>query len=1246
MRLLIAIIMVLLSAPLAQGQRVMPTISVSTQGVLGDPEAPQLLTLTAQNGGLPILDQTDLGISTVYWMRPYSCDAIGNPTLCGANSYLWLYSSNHTNSGVYYGTSNSLDGSDYVDGGSVVTTSQTGYTTPPETPWLIYHPEDPNSRPYYLYSHASKSGGQSTHLHTSADMVTWTFEGEVLPIGGTIPSGATYGEASGSTIDHTGYFRPVRYSPTDWRGPSLLISTSNSTQGYWSSNDGKTWTIRGSYDDAGLAMVGDRIGAIEGTSYVTESGEPRYLLIEKGSSGAGGVGTEIWLRTMAISGIFALSDNQPTDPVITFPSGQGLTAYDDNAGTLHVYVQNENDIYYYTAPVQSRLATVNLSTFSDALAYTGYSVGDTVFVSGQHSPNDGAGGYLRYTNGCEVPNWTTVYVPNNKRASQTDNTTFTSSVAVHSHTASQTPIVPGTYSHTITGTDLGSNPWSVTITDVLMNPSKVFSGDEDDPIIDYATGIWREHRSSGRQLSNLSYHLGSPWSVNLEVNYDYATDCVRLIRFADASGNPIHPSDGAVSPARYDVRWAGAKSDTLAYQGQIDWAMWDANIRREAIPGDVEGIYAPAGVWHTTGHHVVWDSISVYGDGGVDVETKFDPSGFAYRSPIKNVNSRSRVSEDNALTTPSYAKAYNTTGNTVFRILPESGCDDCFPMHYQEYVNNGYGNAGYLPPNAFILAGKVNGTSWKLEYGGEGNKFENIILDGNIENQQGIFASGGAITDPFTLHRNSPSYTGLSQTVHGRGGQLDDEAMQTKNVTAVGFPATAFVSGNMYDTLDPNGNLGNNAGTYIAEGWIHGSDADHNHVFYLQGKTIADSVAFSEDTWGNEVYGFETDYYVAERLGTQGLRTGQGVGGGYLLNNRGCDAYYTATAFDPRECGMIVRSFFVDGRNATVVRAGGWFGGIGTDVQIGNGRIWVGNNSTSIYTPGTGADSMSTGFRLYNIDHIWDIQNFPLVNGDLSDRGEDMIRPNVRIDRGIVSDMRYWTWDGADLTPFTGQAWYHGFRIGSSRARPPSVAGTPVENVFQHIGLEASPIEVSSLVRLSGRSDLQTKWYFRDIHFNNTDNSQTIRDIDGITEAALDSTRLYFDASTFSVRRCTFVAGTTCDIFYRTGHFRNVTDRGTGTTSEDTGSITCDGSNTAQVTTNLFHPTHYEDGVFTVSGETITNITWSQSGSDWRAPIATVTFSDTCTGTQTYNAEVRPFDVIPPYDRVGGADDWMPAEFK
>lgn len=45
-------------------------------------------------------------------------------------------------------------------------------------------------------------------------------------------------------------------------------------------------------------------------------------------------------------------------------------------------------------------------------------------------------------------------------------------------------------------------------------------------------------------------------------------------------------------------------------------------------------------------------------------------------------------------------------------------------------------------------------------------------------------------------------------------------------------------------------------------------------------------------------------------------------------------------------------------------------------------------------------------------------------------------------------------------------------------------------------------------------------------------------------------------------------------------------------------------------------------------------------------PIATVTFADACTGDQTYTAAVRPFDVVPPWDRAGGGDDWMPAEYK
>src|SRR5690606_13499078 len=116
----------------------------------------------------------------------------------------------------------------------------------------------------------------------------------------------------------------------------------------------------------------------------------------------------------------------------------------------------------------------------------------------------------------------------------------------------------------------------------------------------------------------------------------------------------------------------------------------------------------------------------------------------------------------------------------------------------------------------------------------------------------------------------------------------------------------------------------------------------HNHTFYLQGYTIADSVAFAEDTWGNEVYGFNANYFVAERLGTQGLRTGQGVGGAYLLNNRGCTEYSAEYETTPQNCGLRIGSFFVDARHALDARGGAWFGGRGYDIQITNGRIWQG----------------------------------------------------------------------------------------------------------------------------------------------------------------------------------------------------------------------------------------------------------------------------------------------------------------
>src|SRR5690606_3507359 len=235
--------------------------------------------------------------------------------------------------------------------------------------------------------------------------------------------------------------------------------------------------------------------------------------------------------------------------------------------------------------------------------------------------------------------------------------------------------------------------------------------------------------------------------------------------------------------------------------------------------------------------------------------------------------------------------------------------------HIEEYTDEPYGSQYFLPSDKYSIAART-GYGWKQEYEGGGNSVRNLVIDCNIENQQGMFSANSAFGSGgyFSLHRNSPIYSGIVGGNHGyAGGSVPLQDLHTENVAVVGCPATPFVTAN----------TGSGGGTFTAEGWMMGGDTDINHTFYLQGITRADSVSFHEDTWGNEVYGFEADYLVVERAGTQGLRHGQGVGGGYALNNRGSDSWDCDVESGARaNCGMKVRSFFLDLRDATGIRGG------------------------------------------------------------------------------------------------------------------------------------------------------------------------------------------------------------------------------------------------------------------------------------------------------------------------------------
>jgi hypothetical protein len=189
-------------------------------------------------GGATVKVGTNLtSITSVYW--PNTFKAAGKIT--GAlDAWYKLVSTDHDAGagGIVLLTAPAPIGP-WTDRGKVYTDTVLGTQT--ETPCVVYNPDDPNGKPFYMYysnagtGTASGTGVQSTLLAKSATCLagSWTRVGVVL-------QAPAVADRVGD--GHTGYARVWRTGGA-WHARSLQGGSSYSQQAVWTSRDGVAWTI-------------------------------------------------------------------------------------------------------------------------------------------------------------------------------------------------------------------------------------------------------------------------------------------------------------------------------------------------------------------------------------------------------------------------------------------------------------------------------------------------------------------------------------------------------------------------------------------------------------------------------------------------------------------------------------------------------------------------------------------------------------------------------------------------------------------------------------------------------------------------------------------------------------------------------------------------------------------------------------------------------------------------------------------
>jgi hypothetical protein len=226
-----------------------------------------------------------------------------------------------------------------------------------ETPQIVYVPEDPNDRPFYLYVHGNPGGvgDQATRLFSSADGQTgWTQETSLRMMHNTSgsfpglldPPNLTEFEGDG----HTGYFRPFRVGGR-WFAISLFGGTDFFGGAVWHSQDGKLWHMDPRIRRYNTHLTGDpTVGWGAGHGFAWDG---RLWQIAGMATFASGLGVPVAEQHMSVQAPDMRVADKPVQMFTRTHSDEttGMlftTVFVDVNGAAYCYVQYDENIIAYS----------------------------------------------------------------------------------------------------------------------------------------------------------------------------------------------------------------------------------------------------------------------------------------------------------------------------------------------------------------------------------------------------------------------------------------------------------------------------------------------------------------------------------------------------------------------------------------------------------------------------------------------------------------------------------------------------------------------------------------------------------------------------------------------------------------------------------------------------------------------------------------------------------------------------------
>ena len=525
---------------------------------------------------------------------------------------------------------------------------------------------------------------------------------------------------------------------------------------------------------------------------------------------------------------------------------------------------------------------INVNTIAEALALRGLQPGQRVGVGGYYKPGDGGGGVFEVRNSGAPTDGGLVFAPN-EFVSDEVNETYSYLYGDYSFKAvpSGETLVFGSLRLVLDNAE-GTDPVSVDA--IHLHGHGFASNFPRSPYVNYGEATFQDDRLVRIYFQN---RYGNQTRGRIHFTYRHTTSPLRLHRM-DVSAT-LNAHWFGVRPASEGPMWTGS-TDVQPILNHIINRAAELNATGE---NDVRTVLLPAyGVYDYFGSIELADGLTLRGNAGTELVTETDEFGHTYHPVrVRDEHTRLRVMDGEAFRHIRMIKAPS--------------------------------DPNALPPDAkHIFRGRP--TVISPEHGAMAVGVEDIVLDGNWENNQQAWDEGWATHDELEeWGRNSPGWAGINGSAHNGKRIPQGQNVTVKNVAILGFGS--------------NGLLGDANNFWEVEN-VRAGNSLWNHVIYNANGNYV-NLTLTGFAWGHAAWGAGT---VSNLVFENGLpnprRQGKevfAIRGGDAYDPQelaGKDRYFTREdgTVDP-ELGTRIEGFYMDLRGTGLHAP---FNGLGPNIVI------------------------------------------------------------------------------------------------------------------------------------------------------------------------------------------------------------------------------------------------------------------------------------------------------------------------